>query len=249
MNQGLEVASRNSGSARLEDFTLTRWTQVSLAARTDGSPEAWAALESLCARYWSSIYSYLRRQGHLAADAEDLTQGFFADLVCPNTLACADRAKGRFRSFLLGALKRFLADQHRRAAAEKRGPGKLLLALDFAEVEKEYLEASAPALTAEEVFDRRWAATVLAAAYQELESQMKASGQGARFAGLALFLSGAGSQAESAAVAGRLGLAPESVPVLVSRLRDRYRELVRLEVLATVAGPDEVSAEFRELFR
>ena len=248
MKQGSTAACRDSAASRLENFTQTQWTQVTLAAQRDGSEAARAALEALCARYWRSIYGFLRRQGHLPADAEDLTQGFFADLLSPNSLQCADRSKGRFRNFLLGALKRFLADRHRHATAAKRGPGKQVLALDFAEVEKEYLEEVDPALTAEQAFDRQWAAAVLAAAYQDLEVELLRAGQAARFQELSLFLSGAGTEAEYSVVAERLGIAAGSVPVAVCRLRERYRDLVRVKVLATVTGPEEVSAEFRALF-
>lgn len=206
-------------------------------------------METLCARYWPSIYGFLRRQGHSAADAEDLTQGFFEKLLDHNTLNCADRTKGRFRNFLLGALRRFLADRHRHGAAAKRGPGKEVLALDFAEAERAYLEEADPEQSPEEAFDRQWAATVLAGALDDLEAEMVRAGQGARFAELNHFLSAGGSEAEYAAAAGRLGLAVEAVPTAVFRLRDGYREMVRLRVLATVAGPEEVSAEFRELFR
>ena len=248
-DQAPRVPEGNSGSSGRESFTQTHWTQVALAARMDGSPEARAALEALCGRYWPSIYGFLRRQGHTPADAEDLTQGFFAKLLDPATLSYADRAKGRFRSFLLGALRRFLSDCHRHHAAAKRGRGKEVLALDFAEAERAYLEEVDPEQTPEEAFDRRWAATVLASALDDLEAEMRSAGQGARFAELVRFLSAAGNEAEYAPVAGRLGLAVGFVPVAVSRLRDRYREMVRLRVLATVAGPEEVSAEFRELFR
>lgn len=248
-DQATGVSDGNSGPCGRESFTQTHWTQVMLAARMDGSPEARAALEALCARYWPSIYGFLRRQGHSPADAEDVTQGFFAKLLDPNALSCADRAKGRFRSFLLGALRRFLTDRHRHNAAAKRGPGKEVLALDFAEAERAYLEETDPEQTPEEAFDRRWAATVLAGAMDDLEAELRAAGQGARFEELVRFLSATGSEAEYAAVAGRLGLAVEAVPTAVFRLRERYRESVRLRVLATVAGPEEVSAEFRELFR
>jgi len=232
-----------------EEFTQTQWTQVALAAMEDGSDAVRQALERLCSRYWSSIYGYLRRQGRLPAEAEDLTQAFLAELLASNAISRADRAKGRFRSFLLGALCRFLADGQRRSGAEKRGRNKVVLALDFAEAEKEYLEEADPALGPDEAFDRRWAATVLEAAFTELEAEFARAGNAARFAELSRFLSEPGDEADYAAVAGRLGVSPQTVRAAVCRFRERYRELVRRTVLATVADAEAVDSEFQELFR
>ena len=206
-------------------------------------------LERLCARYWPSIYGYLRRQGRRPTEAEELTQAFFAELLAINAFSRADRSKGRFRNFLLGALRRFLADGERRSGAEKRGRNQVVLAFDFAEIEEAYLEEADLALRPDEVFDRRWAATVLEAAFTELKAEFADEGKAARFAELSRFLSEPGNEAEYAAVAGRLGVGPQAVPAAVSRFRERYRELVRRTVLATVVGAEEVDSEFEELFR
>jgi RNA polymerase sigma-70 factor (ECF subfamily) len=243
------AVSHDARHHRNEEFTQTQWTQVVLAALEDGSDAARQALERLCTRYWPAIYGYLRRQGRLPAEAEDLTQGFLAELLATHAFRRADRAKGRFRNLLLGALRRFLADEQRRSGAEKRGRNKVVLALDFAEVEKEYLEEAEPALGPDEAFDRRWAATVLEAAFTELEAEFTHAGKVARFAELSRFLSKPGNEADYAAVAGRLGVSPQTVPGAVCRFRDRYRELVRRTVLETVAGAEEVDSEFQELFR
>jgi len=222
---------------------------VLLAARQDGSAGAHEALERLCTRYWPSIYGFLRRRGWGAPDAEDLTQEFFAGLLHENAFVRADPTRGRFRNFLLGALQRFLAGQHRRNGARKRAGGKLVLALDFAAVEECYLNEADPGLTPEEVFDRRWAATVLEAAYADLELEFRAAGQTERFAELRRFLSIDATDADYDAIAVRLALKPKAVSAAVCRLRERYRELVRRTVLATVSGPEEIDPEFRELFR
>ena len=243
------AASHAAQQHRSEEFAQTHWTQVALAALEDGSEVARQALERLCTRYWPALYGYLRRQGRLPAEAEDLTQAFLAELLATKAFSRADRSKGRFRNFLLGSLRRFLADEQRRSGAEKRGRDKVVLALDFAEVERQYLEEAEPALGPDEVFDRRWAATVLEAAFTELETEFARDGKAARFAELSRFLSEPGTESDYAALAGRLGISPQSVPAVVCRFRDRYRELVRRTVLVTVADVEEVDSEFQELFR
>ena len=235
--------------SRRDDFTATQWTQVLLAAKQDGSAGSQRALEQLCARYWPALYGFLRRKGHAPAEAEDLTQGFFAQLLEENAIARADRAKGRFRNFLLGALQRFLADEHRRVAAQKRGRDKLLLASDFAAVEQNYLDEADPGLSPEEVFDRRWATTVLEAAYQQLQAEFAAAGQAARFDCLKKFLSEEAGDGDYEAAAAKLELTPKAVSSAVCRLRERYREIVRQAVLATVADQEDIDAEFEALFR
>ncbi len=242
-------SNANSAPARRDDFTATHWTQIAQAAEQDGSAAARRALEALCVRYWPAIYSFLRRKNHGAEDAEVLAQGFFAHLLEDNALARADRSKGRFRNFLLGALQRFLVDEARRTGAQKRGRDRTVLALDFAAVEQCYLDESDPGLSPEQIFDRRWAATVLESAFADLQTEFREADQTARFDALKKYLSEEVSDGDYAGLSARLGLAPKAVSSAVSRLRDRYRELVRRNVLATVAGAEEVDAEFRELFR
>lgn len=231
------------------DFTATHWTQVALAADQNGSAPARQALEALCGRYWPAIYGFLRRKNHLPADAADLTQGFFSRLLEENAFARADRSKGRFRNFLLGALQRFLVDERRRARAQKRGHDKVVLVEDFSAVEERYLEEADPGLTPEEVFDRRWATTVLESAFGELHEEFSEAGQSARFEELKRFLSEDAGEGDYAAAAERLGVGVKAVSSMVFRLRERFRELVRRHVLATVDGPEEIDPEFHELFR
>ncbi len=250
MNPELPPPKGHPETVPREQFPPTQWTQVQLAARAEDSDAGRAALEALCGRYWPAIYGYLRRAGHASADAEDLTQGFFATLLEDKALLRADREGGhRFRSFLLAILKRFRVDQFRHADAQKRGRGKVVLACDFAEVERQYLSEADSALSPEAVYDRRWAAALLAAARQDLERELEKAGQGARFAELKRFLLEAGNAATYAPVAARLGISGDSVVVAVSRLRERFRELVWRQVQATVAATEEVPAEWRHLFR
>jgi RNA polymerase sigma factor (sigma-70 family) len=249
MSNSHDTISDRTGHSSRDEFTETSWTQVVSAARQDRSRVAREALEALCARYWPSIYSFLRRKGHAQADAEDLAQGFFAQLLGANALARADRSKGRFRSFLLGALERFLADQVRRKRAQKRGGGQVILPLDFHGVEEAYLQEVDPRLTPEEAFDRRWAATVLETAFGHLHSEFQEAGQLARFKLLKRFLTEQAGDGDYEELALRLHITPQAVSSAVCRLRERFREFVKRDVLATVAGPEEVDKEFLELFR
>lgn len=235
--------------AAQSDFTATHWTQVALAADQGGSVPAQQALEALCVRYWPAIYGFLRRKNHPPADAADLTQGFFAHLIEQNGIARADRSKGRFRSFLLGSLHRFLAGELRREGALKRGRDKEVLALDFKEIEKRYLDESDPALTADEIYDRRWATTLLEVAYRDLQAEFNAAGQADRFNELKRFLSEDAEEGEYDAIASRLSVTAKAISSAVSRLRARYRELVRRHVMVTVSSHEDVDPEFEDLFK
>ena len=233
---------------RDRDFTETQWGVVKSASGQEGAAAAKPALDYLCRRYWPPIYAFLRREGYSATDAEDLTQGFFEELFSTDALSRADEAKGRFRNFLLGALQRFLVDQLRHKNAIKRGRGKVVLAGDFAEVERQYLAEADPALTAEKVFDRRWAATVLEMAKAELATHFTGPGQAKRFAVLQDFLDKDGSEKAYRKAASIWGTTMEAVAPAVCRLRGRYNECIRRIVLATVSGPEEVDPEFAGLF-
>ncbi len=219
-----------------------------LAAGQSGSAEADAALEKLCRTYWQPLYLYIRRQGHNPADAQDLTQGFFCALCEKNYAGMADREKGRFRSFLLAILNRFLGDARDRTNAIKRGGGKTFISLD--EQTGEELPALEPAsdLTPEKEFQRNWAITLLRQALTALREESSATGKGAIFEELKPFLEGEARPGEYTAAGARLGMTANSVAVTVHRLRQRYRELVRAEIANTVAAPEEVDDELRHLF-
>ena len=236
---GASVASR--------EFPDTRWSKVVLAGSGD-SGRAQQALEQLCQSYWQPIYGFLRRKGYPPHDAEDLTQQFFFRLLQRNSVANADRAKGRFRNFLLGALDHFLTDEFRKGAAQKRGGSSMPLAEDFTEAEERYLQEPAPNLTPEEMYDRRWAALLLQRAFEGLAAEFEAVGQRARFDALKTFLATQPEDGEYDRVAQQLNMTPRAVSAAVYRLRQRYRQLVRDQVADTVEASDEIDAELVQLF-
>lgn len=228
------------------DFTATHWTTV-LAAGKEDSPQADAALEKLCRAYWYPLYAFIRRRGVSAADAEDLTQSFFASLLRRRSLRSVAREKGRFRSFLLAALDHFLADEWDKARALKRGGGQVIISLDDQDADGRYqAEPVAPA-SADQLFDRRWALIVLDAALVRLRQEH--AGKPRHFFLLQKFLSELPSEGAYEAAGAELDLAPGAVRVAVHRLRQRYRELVRLEIAATVGSLSEVEDELRFLLQ
>ncbi len=234
------------GPSRAAGFAATHWTVVLAAARGEEPSRAAAAMTELCRTYWYPLYAFLRRRGHEAHEAEDLTQEFFARLLGPHFLAAVDRRKGKFRSFLLAALKHFLADQRDRAAAQKRGGGQVVLSLDRLDAETRYAREPAQDLTPEKMFEKQWALSVLERVLSRLHDELVAEGKAALFEALKDTLTGAGAGGY-AALGGRLGMSEGAVKVAAHRLRRRYRALLREEIAQTVAGPDEVDDEIRYL--
>lgn len=230
-----------------ECFATTRWSVVLLAGHPS-APEASAALEKLCRTYWYPVYAFVRWQGNRPEDAQDLTQEFFARLLSKNFFALADPEKGRFRSFLLSALKYFLADQRDKANAEKRGGGRAVFSLNDAQAEERYLEEPATDLTPERIFDRRWAMTLLDQALQLLRAEFSAAGKSRQFDLLRPFLAEETIASSYDPVAAELQTSPKTIAVAVFRLRGRYRELVRAEIAKTVAADTDVDNELRALF-
>ncbi len=227
-------------------FATTHWSVV-LAATDQENPEAAAALEKLCRTYWYPLYAYIRRRGYSLDDAQDLTQEFFCRLLETSTFAGADPAKGRFRSYLLGALKHFLADEHDKAAAQKRGGGKRIVSWEEAGAEKRFEAEPADELSPDKIFDRRWALTVLDQATAQLRARYEAEGSLELFDALSCYLTreiSAPSYAESAAT---LGLSERAVASAIFRLRRCYHSLVREEVAQTVSEPQELEDEIRYL--
>ena len=165
--------SRPENKSGGEHFTRTRWSLV-LQAGTASSPDSAEALERLCRAYWPPIYGFLRRRGQSPHDAQDTTQGFFAALLQRNDFAQADQAKGRFRTYLLGALNHFLADQRDKAGAQKRGGGVVPISLDETDAEGGYLAEPATEATPERAFDQRWATTLLEQAFGLLRDEFRA---------------------------------------------------------------------------
>ena len=157
-------------------FATTRWSMVVEAGRPS-SPEAAEALATLCGIYWFPLYVYVRRQGHSADDAQDLTQEFFVRLLEKQTLQVADRERGRFRSFLLSSMKNFLAKQWRRGAAQKRGGGRPVISLDFDDGENRYRLEPSHDTTPDKIFERQWALTLLEQSLTKLRAEFDATGK------------------------------------------------------------------------
>jgi RNA polymerase sigma-70 factor (ECF subfamily) len=228
-------------------FASTRWSLVAAAGRGD-SPEAREALATLCRAYWYPLYAYARRRLTSADDAQDQTQEFFARLLEKDYLQAADPRRGKFRSFLLTAFKHFLAREHQRAAAQKRGGGRRPLPLDFQDGERRYRHEPADPTTPEAVFERRWALTLLEQTLARLRQEFAAAGKEPLFQALKGSLADDGTSQPYARIGQDLGLGESAVKTAVYRLRRRFQELLRAEIAQTVASPDEVEDELRDLF-
>jgi RNA polymerase sigma-70 factor (ECF subfamily) len=228
-------------------FQTTHWSVVLSAAGADSLKRA-EALEKLCDAYWYPLYAYVRRRGHGPEDAKDLTQEFFARLLAKNWLADIEPAGGLFRSFLLTALNRFLANEYDRNQAVKRGGGKRFISLDQENAEARYLSEPTVDETPERIFERRWALAVLDQALTRLRSETRETDKSRQFELLNPFLSREPDDGEYAAAAGQLGISAGAVGVAVYRLRQRYRELVRAEISNTLADLSRVDEEMRHLF-
>jgi len=226
-------------------FATTHWSVV-LSAQGE-SPAAHEALEKLCRIYWRPIYSFVRRQGIRPEEAEDITQGFFAQLLERRSLSAVRKEKGRLRSYLLGALKYFLADEQRRAMAIKRGKGQRLISLDELRGEERIQMEPTDPVTAEMIYERRWALTVLEHVLSRLKEEYRGAGNAALFDSLKQLLPdepGAPSQAE---IAARLGMTENAVRQAFHRFRQRYQSLLREEIAHTVATPGDIEDELRHL--
>ena len=238
-------AASEAARSKSPHFVTTQWSLILNAGREGASQGA--ALEQLCRTYWYPLYVYIRRRGNGPEDAQDLTQGFFARLLEKQWLEGVQENGSRFRSFLLCALNGFLADQYDRATAAKRGGGQPALSLDAEEGERRYLLEPATHETAEKIFDRRWALTVLERALKKLKEETAAAGKARQFELLDRFLSREPAAGEYAATAADLGVSAGAVGVSVHRLRRRFRELMRAEIAETVADPAQVDSEMEEL--
>lgn len=223
-------------------FKTTLWTQVLDAPHNE------KALANLCRKYWYPLYAFLRRNGISSHEAEDLTQGFFAQLLSNQGLETVRREYGKFRSFLLASLKNFVADQRDRALAAKRFPDQPLFELDAQKAEERYRLEPVDPSNPEKIFERRWALTLLEEVLAALESEFVTSGKGEVFRVLQPFLSGEQARPAYEVVAARLALSEGAVRVTVHRMRERYRELIRKEIADTLAAGEDVEAEMRYLF-
>jgi RNA polymerase sigma factor (sigma-70 family) len=243
---GRVVLSGLPQDAGSSHFRTTHWSLVLAAGRTS-TAEARGAIAQLCELYWYPLYAYVRRRGYDPDQAADLTQGFFARLLEARIVRGADPQRGRFRSYLLGALKHFLSHEWSHAHAQKRGGRREVIRLEFEDAESRYRLEPAHRMTPEKLFERQWALNVLELALKDLGEQSARAGKQRHFARLKGFLAG-GTSAAYAEAGQELGLREGAVRVLVHRLRRTYRELVREQIRITVDSPEQVEDEVRHLF-
>jgi DNA-directed RNA polymerase specialized sigma24 family protein len=245
VTDGPEDDSRARTAAQ---FATTHWSVV-LAAGDSGSPDSREALETLCRQYWYPLYVFVRRKGHPPADAQDLTQGFFEEVLRKHCVREAVREKGRFRTFLLTILQRFLLGEFDRATARKRGGIAPRIPVDEWENRGHLAPALAHSENPEDTFDRAWAETVIQSSVKQLGEEYAASGRRPLFAEIQSYLSRPADRAAYTQSGRRLGISADAVAMAVVRLRRRYREIVRNQVAQTVATPAEIDDEMRYLVR
>ena len=227
-------------------FPVTRWSIV-VGARDENSGESMAALEDLCRTYWMPLYAVVRRYGHSAEEAQDLTQEFFARLLQKHGLQAADRDKGRFRTFLVVALKRFLANEWHRDRAVKRGGRWEKVPLDTHIAERLYHESGANSLTPEQLFDKRWALTLIETCLGRIEHEYRDAGRAAEFDVLKCCLTAGRGEIDYESLGKSLGLNGGAARVAVHRIRKRYRSIFREEIARTVRDDKDVDEEMRNL--
>ena len=239
------ITSGASGQKGGFAFTTTHWSVV-LDAQGE-SPAAQEALEKLCRTYWRPIFAFLRRQGLRPDEAEDITQGFFAELLERRSLEAVRKEKGRLRSFLLGGLKYFLASEGRRAMAIKRGKGQRLIPLDELHADDRIEIEPADPMTAEMIYERRWALTVLERVLGRLKDEYNEAGNAPLFDSLKELLPDEPGSPSQAEIAARLGLTENAVRQAFYRFRQRYQALLRDEIANTVATPGDIEDELHHL--
>jgi RNA polymerase sigma-70 factor (ECF subfamily) len=242
--RGQRVIQDNGQQPGNSPFPNTSWGLVLAARDDDGGREAFS---TLCRRYWTPIYATLRRQGFAPADAEDLVQGFFLHLVEHHTVARADPERGRFRSFLLGALRWFLANDREREHARKRGGECSFVSIDIADVESALQNDAESAAAVDLQFDRQWARTLIRNALGALRAEYDENGQGQAYAVLQPCLDPGVETPTYAALAVQLARNEGAVKVAVHRLRARFREVLRREVGCTVSTAQEIEDELAHL--
>jgi RNA polymerase sigma factor (sigma-70 family) len=238
---GVESSARDGAVA----FATTHWSVV-LEAQGE-SPAAHEALEKLCLMYWRPIYSFVRRQGVGPEEAKDITQGFFAQLLERRSLGAVRKEKGRLRSYLLGALKYFMADEQRRAMAIKRGKGLRLVPLEKLRADQRIEMEPADPVTAETIYERRWALTVLEHVLSRLKDEYRAAGNAALFDSLKQLLPDEPGSPSQAEIAAQLGMTENALRQAFYRFRQRYQSLLREEIAQTVATPGDIEDELRHL--
>ncbi len=227
-------------------FATTSWTKV-LAARDAPSTEARQALEGLCRVYWYPLYALVRRRGNDPEESRDLTQAYFAELLEKGYLEDYDPERGRFRVFLMASVKHFLSKELEKALAWKRGGRADVVSLDADEVEGRYRFEPVDHLTPEQIFERRWALTVLVRALGRLRREQEDADRGREFQHLEGFLTGQGATASYREVAEQLAISENAVKSSIHRLRQRFGQVLRSEIAETVSSPTEVDDEVKHL--
>ena len=246
LETGMASSQHHLPSPAADHFSTTQWSAVFLAG-AEPSPAAHHALEVLCRCYWIPLYAYVRRQGYAVADAQDLTQDFFARLLEGNFFRLADPQRGRFRTFLLSSLKNFLISEWTKTRAQKRGGGAVFISWDAEEAEGRYLAEPEDGLTPEKIFERRWAMALLEKVLARLHEHYTGDGREPLFHALKPYVWGESPTEGYAQIATRLNLSEGALRVAMHRLRESFRRLLREEVGRTVASPAEIDGELREL--
>ena len=241
-----ERAGTDPGGKRRDEFVTTLWNMV-VEAGASGDEKAAAALHRLCSMYWYPIYAFIRRRGSTIPEAEDLTQAFFAHLLERDSIARADRERGRFRSFLLTAFKNFHANERARTTATKRGGSNSIVSLEELQAENRYQTEPQTAVTPEKLYDQKWAASLLEQAMATLRAEYDVLSKGPLFDLLRSVVWGGRQEGGYEELARQAGISEGAFKVAVHRMRSRFKECLRQEVAQTVVTPGEIDDELRHL--
>ena len=232
-------------SPSLAEFAATHWSMVVAAGDTQ-TPQSAEALETLCRAYWFPLYAYVRRQGYAPEEAQDLTQEFFAGLF-KKCVQQAHPESGKFRTFLLTSLKHFLVSEWRKSERQKRGGGQSVVPWDAALAEQAYASEPPGELTSERIYEKRWAITLMERVLARLRDEYHVAGNDRLFEALKHCVWGDEAPRPYAEIATELGLSKGAVKTSIHRLRQRCRQLLRVEVAQTVARPEEIDEELHHL--
>ena len=214
----------------------------------DDQSAAKSALEELCKTYWFPLYSFVQHQGHQAQTAADLTQAFFEDLLARNDLNKVDPKHGKFRSFIVASLKHFLLNEWDKQQAQKRGGNRNIFSIDYDEADQRYRNEPVHENTSDKVFERQWALTLIERTNRALAEHFESLGKAHQFEKMKIFLAGKSSETTLGTVAGQLGMTEVALKVAVHRMRQKFGELLRLEIEQTVDSPGDIDEEIQHLF-
>jgi RNA polymerase sigma factor (sigma-70 family) len=244
MSDNDHISPVRSGASK---FATTHWSVV-LSAVDSSSPQYKQSLKILCQTYWFPLYAYLRRHGYNTHEAQDCTQDFFMNMIEKDSLRLVNPDRGKFRSYILSALKHFMADRSDRARARKRGGGKTLFSLDLENAEDQYELEPVDQLSPERLFERMWALTLLQKAMNRLETEFSSMEKQKVFEQIVIYLAPAQEALSYHETAAKVDMTEGAVKVAVHRLRKRYQELLREEIAQTVSTEGEIDEEIQELF-